>query len=84
MSELVGALPWPFYELDRWAVKWDQVISPSDTSQCCMGELYRTLRRDGGLSGGVDELTDGVWTLSGRTYELTDGPVVLADRPSSQ
>jgi hypothetical protein len=25
MTELVGALPWPFYELDRWAVKWDQV-----------------------------------------------------------
>jgi hypothetical protein len=50
----------PFYEPDRWAVKCDQVISPSDTSQFCMGWLYRTLRRGGGLSDSVGELTDGV------------------------
>ena len=49
-----------------------------------MGWLYPTLRRGDGLSGGVGELTDGVWTLSGRANELADGLVVLVDRPSSQ
>jgi hypothetical protein len=53
VSELVGALPWPPHELDKCAVGWGQVISQSDTSHFCMGWLYRMLRRDGRLSGGV-------------------------------
>ena len=42
------------------------------------------LCRDGGLSSGIGELTDGAWTLLGHVDELADGPVVLTDRPSIQ
>ena len=84
VSELVGALPWPSHELDMCAFGWGQVISQGDTSHFYMGWFYRMLRHNDGLSGGVGLLSNRDWTLSGHANELVDGPVVLADRPSSQ